>query len=214
MLAYVLEAVEEVGSQGTYVVVGHQAERVREAFADAGVHFVHQPEQLGTGHAVLQCEEPLGDFQGTVVVLNGDVPCLRPRTIRAFIEHHMRSGVVATVMTAEFEDPTGYGRIVKDDGGRVIRIVEEKDADPRERALREVNAGLFCFEKEPLFSALHQVGRDNAQGEYYLTDVVGLLRARGLEVGTYLVADPREVAGVNTLEELRRVERYLERERR
>jgi len=213
MLAYLLDTVAQVGSDGVYVVVGHQADRVKEVFAEAGVKFVHQREQLGTGHAVMQCQETLEDFKGTVVVLNGDVPCLLPRTVRSFIDHHRGSGCAATVMTALMENPTGYGRIVKDGRGRVERIVEEKDADESHRIIKEVNAGLFCFEKDPLFSALRRVGRDNAQGEYYLTDVVEVLRGAGLEVGAYLVEDAREVTAVNTLEELRRVERYLERER-
>jgi UDP-N-acetylglucosamine diphosphorylase/glucosamine-1-phosphate N-acetyltransferase len=210
MVHYVLDTVQELPADRVLVVVGHQADRVEAACRRPGVEFVLQKEQLGTGHAVLQCGPTLQDFDGTVLVLNGDVPGLKVGTLRTMLETHRRSGTVATVMTARFEDPTGYGRIVRDGEGLLERIVEEKDADERIRAIREVNAGVYCFEATPLFEALRQVGRNNAQGEYYLTDVVALLRSRGERVGAFQVADPEEAAGVNTSEELDRIRKRFE----
>jgi UDP-N-acetylglucosamine diphosphorylase/glucosamine-1-phosphate N-acetyltransferase len=209
MIRHVIERVHEVGPGRVVVVTGYQAARVEEACRDAGVEFARQPEQLGTGHAVMQTEPLLGAWDGSIVVLNGDVPGLRAATITAFIDHHRRSGAVATVLTAELEDPAGYGRIVRDARGGLERIVEHRDATPAERAIREINSGLFCFEARELFAALGRVTRRNAQNEYYLTDVVGLLHAEGRPVSAWRVADPREVAGVNNPDELEAVRRFV-----
>jgi bifunctional UDP-N-acetylglucosamine pyrophosphorylase/glucosamine-1-phosphate N-acetyltransferase len=137
------------------------------------------------------------------------VPGLRAETVDAFVEHHLRSGAAATVLTAELEDPAGYGRIVRGAGGGLERIVEHKDATEAERAIREINSGLFCFEAGELFSALGRVTRRNAQNEYYLTDVVGLLHSEGRPVAAWRVEDAREVAGVNNPEELESVRRFV-----
>jgi len=202
MVSYVIDTVRAVGVDRVLTVIGYQAERVREAVGDPGVEFVLQAEQLGTGHAVVQCEPALNGFSGTVVVLSGDVPGLRAATLRAFIDHHRRRGAAATVMTARVADPAGYGRIVRGDDETLSRIVEHKDADPAVLAIDEINAGLYCFENAPLFQALRRTDRENAQNEYYLTDVVEELKARGLVVEAYCVEDEREVAGVNTVAEL------------
>jgi bifunctional UDP-N-acetylglucosamine pyrophosphorylase/glucosamine-1-phosphate N-acetyltransferase len=191
------------------VVTGYQAERVEEACRDSGVEFARQAEQLGTGHAVMQTAGQLGTWQGTVVVLNGDVPGLRSATVEAFIDHHLHSRAAATVLTAELDDPAGYGRIVRGPDGGLEAIVEHRDATPEQRAIREINSGLFCFDAAQLFSALGRVTRGNAQNEYYLTDVVGLLHHEGQAVAAYRVDDPREVAGVNNPEELEAVRRFV-----
>jgi len=209
MLQFVIETVRSLGPERVVVVTGYQAERVETACAGAGVEFARQPEQLGTGHAVMQTESLLADFDGTIMVLNGDVPGLRAETMREFMRAHHDAGAAATVLTAELDDPTGYGRIVRDADGNLRAIVEHKDATPEIRAIREINSGLFCFEARDLFSALKRVDRRNAQNEYYLTDVIGLLAREGRRVGAWCVDDAREVAGVNNPEELEAVRRFV-----
>jgi UDP-N-acetylglucosamine pyrophosphorylase len=209
MVSYVIDAVEGVAPEKTIVVVGHQADRVREACRDRGVEFVLQEEQLGTGHAVMQCEAALSDFDGAVIVINGDVPCLRTETLRAFIGFHIEQGAAGTVLTAVLGDPTGYGRIVRGPGSTLLRIVEQKDASKEELEVKEINSGLFCFDKSALFDALEGTDQENAQGEYYLTDAIEKMRMKGLDVAAYLVEDEREVAGVNTVEELDTVRKTI-----
>jgi bifunctional N-acetylglucosamine-1-phosphate-uridyltransferase/glucosamine-1-phosphate-acetyltransferase GlmU-like protein len=157
----------------------------------------------------MQAEPALAGHGGTVVVLNGDVPGLRPLTIRDFIAYHHGERAVATVLTAMLDDPSGYGRIVRDAGGRLLRIVEQKDATESERAIREINSGLFCFSEPELFSALKRVTRRNAQNEYYITDVIGLLAGEGKRVAAWCIEDAREVAGVNNPDELDAVRRFV-----
>ena len=210
MVAHVVEAIRRVCDDRIYVVVGYEAEQVVGALRNLAVRFVHQREQLGTGHAVIQCEEALKGFSGTVIVLNGDVPCLRSETIEKFAHYHDAEGAAATVLTAVVEIPTGYGRIVRASDDSLLGIVEEKDATAEERGIREINSGLFCFEKEKLFEALSATDRDNAQKEYYLTDVIRVLKRRGEPVRAYRVDDPWEVLGVNTEDELKAVRVYFE----
>ncbi len=209
MLCHVIDSVQRLAPGRVVVVTGYQAERVEDACRDQGVEFARQNEQLGTGHAVMQTAPLLQDWKGTVVVLNGDVPGLRAETIGAFVEHHLRSGAAATVLTAELDDPGGYGRIVRGAAGGLERIVEHRDATEAERAIREINSGLFCFQADELFPALGRVTRRNAQNEYYLTDVVGLLHHEGRPVGAWRVEDAREVAGVNNPDELESVRRFV-----
>lgn len=211
MVAHVIDAIRPVCGDRIYVVVGYKAEQVIGAFRGSGVTFVRQHEQLGTGHAVVQCERELGGFSGTVIVLNGDVPCLRSRTIEGFARYHDSERAAATVLTAVLADPKGYGRIVRGPDDSLERIVEEKDASENERAIAEINSGLFCFDKDKLFDALAATDRNNAQREYYLTDVVAVLRARGERVRAWRVADAWEVAGVNTERELAAVRERFER---
>jgi UDP-N-acetylglucosamine diphosphorylase/glucosamine-1-phosphate N-acetyltransferase len=213
MVLHVIDAVKAVAAAPVVVVTGYQAERVEAACAGAGVEFVRQHEQLGTGHAVMQAEPLLAGREGTVVVLNGDVPGLRPKTIRSFIDHHDHERSVATVLTAMLDDPSGYGRIVRDARGQLLRIVEERDATQDERAIREINSGLFCFSIPELFSALTRVTRRNAQNEYYITDVIGLLAGEGKRVAAWCIEDAREVAGVNNPDELDAVRRFVGDER-
>jgi UDP-N-acetylglucosamine diphosphorylase/glucosamine-1-phosphate N-acetyltransferase len=210
LVGHVIDAIRPVCGDRIYLVVGYKAELVVEAFKEAGVTFVYQREQLGTGHAVIQCETALEKITGTVIVLNGDVPCLRSETIREFARYHEQEHASATVLTALLDDPTGYGRIVRAPDDSLERIVEEKDANDRERSIREINSGLFCFEKTRLFDALSAIDRDNAQKEYYLTDVIGILKGMGDPVRAYRAADPWEVSGVNTEKELVAVRKYFE----
>lgn len=209
LLHYVIDAVQPLCGGDVYVVIGYGADLVRDVCRNYDVRMVVQEEQLGTGHAVQQCEGEFDGFEGVVVVLNGDVPGLRTETIRRFLDHHERDQAAATVLTAELADPSGYGRIVKDASGALQGIVEHKDADGKVLAIREINSGLFCFDKQKLFEALKFMSRDNVQNEYYLTDVIAILREWGERVGAFCVEDSREVAGINTDDELRIADRYI-----
>jgi bifunctional UDP-N-acetylglucosamine pyrophosphorylase/glucosamine-1-phosphate N-acetyltransferase len=210
MLAYVLDSLAELGAAETVVIVGHQAERVRAVCAPYGVATALQAERLGTGHAVQQAEPMLRGREGMVAVLCGDVPLLRAQTVRDLVGRTRDSGCAATVLTAIASDPAGYGRILRDGAGHVVGIVEHKDATPQQRAVREYNTGTYCFRNELLWPYLARIDRRNAQGEYYLTDVIGLLVADGRTVEGAVCADEREVQGINTLDDLRRAERDLE----
>jgi len=217
MVLHVIDTIRRVCDGGIYIVVGYMAEQVVEAVeqdtsrpVDGAVEFVYQHEQLGTGHAVLQCKNALKDFDGTVVVLNGDVPGLRAETIEEFAGYHDAEKAAATVLTAKVRNPKGYGRIVRGEDKALMKIVEEKDASEAEKKIDEINSGLFCFDKSELFGALSSTDRDNAQNEYYLTDVIGVLSQQGKRVRAFCVDDAREVSGVNTVEELEAVRRFLE----
>jgi bifunctional UDP-N-acetylglucosamine pyrophosphorylase/glucosamine-1-phosphate N-acetyltransferase len=194
------------------VIVGHQAGLVEQAVgARPGLQFAVQEPQLGTGHALLQAEPALAGLHGTVVLLSGDVPLLRPETLKALLQVHAGRGAAATVLTAHVDDPTGYGRIVRDDAGRIGAIVEHKDATAAQRAIAEINSGIYAFDLAPLFGALKEVGASNAQGEYYLPDLVSIYRSRGLVVETAAAGDPREIMGVNSRRELADVTTILRR---
>jgi bifunctional UDP-N-acetylglucosamine pyrophosphorylase/glucosamine-1-phosphate N-acetyltransferase len=195
------------------VVVGHQSEDVQQALGKRpGLRFALQEPQLGTGHALLQAESHLREAQGTVVLLSGDVPLLRAATLRRLIEVHHARHAAATVLTAKVDNPHGYGRIVRD-GERLMAIVEEKDATADERRIREINSGVYAFDLEPLFGALKGLGASNAQGEYYLPDLIRIYRSRGLGVEAVVLDDAREILGVNSRRELADVSAILRQTR-
>jgi len=196
LVAYPLSLARQLGAGKLVLVVGHQADRVREQLADPGVDFVVQAEQLGTGHALLCAEEACRGFAGTLLLLCGDVPLLQPATLERLLETHRQRRAAVSVLTAEVANPFGYGRIVRS-GDQVERIVEEKDASSEEKRIREINSGIYLFEAPAVFDALRRVGRDNAQGEYYLTDIVALAREAGETVCAVPAADPDEIMGIN-----------------
>jgi bifunctional UDP-N-acetylglucosamine pyrophosphorylase/glucosamine-1-phosphate N-acetyltransferase len=204
LLGHVLAAAEAAQADHTLVVVGHKADQVTEHLARVAPAAtpVLQAQQNGTGHAVRLALEAAPDVAGTVVVLNGDVPLLRPATVEALVTAHEQAGTGATVLAAEVADPAGLGRIVRDAGGRLERIVEERDATPEQRALREINAGIYAFDAALLRQALGKLSTDNDQGEEYLTDVFGLLAAVGHEVGVFVADDADETLGCNDRAEL------------
>jgi bifunctional UDP-N-acetylglucosamine pyrophosphorylase / glucosamine-1-phosphate N-acetyltransferase len=202
LIERVLRAAEALQPTSIVVIVGHQGEELRRALGERqGLQFATQEPQLGTGHALLQAEAALGGQSGTVVLLSGDVPLLGPATLVSLVETHEAHGAAATVLTAVVDRPDGYGRIVREDG-EISAIVEHKDASPAERAIREINSGIYAFDLAPLFGALRQIGSANAQGEYYLPDLVKIYRGRGLPVGTVVLEDAREILGVNSRKEL------------
>ena len=214
MLEHVLRAVAAAGASPVTVVVGHQAEAVEAAFAGRGLAFVRQEPPLGTGHAVQVAREGFAARPDhTLLVVNGDLPLLRPESLMALLAAHRRSGNAATLLTVELEDPGAYGRILRDGKDGVRGIVEAKDATEEERKVREINAGLYAFEVPALLDVLGKLKPQNAQGEYYLTDVVGLLRGAGKGVGAVKVEDPGEALGVNNLAELAETTRLLRRRR-
>ena len=188
----------------TVVIVGHQAEAVAEVSARNGARTALQAEQLGTGHAVDQARASLQARPGHVLVLCGDVPLLSTRTLRRLLDHTVRTGASATVLTAIAEDATGYGRVVRDGDGRVTAIVEQKDASAEQLQIREYNTGTWCFDNSRLWDLLDRLDTDNAQGEYYLTDVVELLVGDGARVEAVVCEDEREVQGINTVADLER----------
>lgn len=209
LIEHVISAAAELSPASITVVVGHQGEAVREALADRGqVGFVVQEPQLGTAHALLMAESLLRDRSGTLVLLSGDVPALTSATLRDLVHTHHNAGASATVLTAHVDDPHGYGRIVRE-GGQIARIVEEKDATPEERAVREINSGIYAFSLEGLFDAVKSIGAANAQREYYLPDLVSIYRAQGRIVETASVADAAEIHGINSRLELAAVGRHL-----
>jgi bifunctional UDP-N-acetylglucosamine pyrophosphorylase/glucosamine-1-phosphate N-acetyltransferase len=210
MLSYPIDlSLTGINSGKTIVVVGYQGEKIRAHFTDERLTFVDQGDPIGTGHAVLCAEDHFKGFKGRVLILCGDVPLLKRDTVRRFIDAHKSNGSAITVMTAILEDPAGYGRIVRMDGGVVRRIVEEKDASPPEMAKKEVNAGIYCVDSPFLFEALRRVSADNVQGEYYLTDIVAIANQQGKRVYGFVVEDPTEVMGINTRVDLAKADEIL-----
>jgi bifunctional UDP-N-acetylglucosamine pyrophosphorylase/glucosamine-1-phosphate N-acetyltransferase len=201
-----------------YVVIGHQGEDVKKAVAaelpTGETLFVVQREQLGTGDAVNAAREYLEGRDSTLIVLSGDVPMIKAETLGGLIQQHRShrgKGAACTLLSVKLKDPTGYGRVIRDQEGRFERIVEQKDASEAEREIREINAGIYCFETAKLFDALTKVQNNNAQGEYYLTDVPGLLRDAGEDVSIYLHHDAHEIEGVNNKAQLADLETLLNR---
>jgi bifunctional UDP-N-acetylglucosamine pyrophosphorylase / glucosamine-1-phosphate N-acetyltransferase len=195
------------------LVVGHAADKVRRHLSHRpGVLFALQEPQLGTGHALMQTEPLLRGRQGTVVLLSGDVPLLTSATLRRLVETHTEEGAAATVLTADIDRPYGYGRIVRNNG-RITRIVEERDATAAQREIREINSGIYAFALEPLFEALATINAENAQGEYYLPDLVGIYRKQKRTVTTCKIADAVEIRGINSRTELAEVSRMVRQQK-
>ena len=213
LIEHVFRASAALEPRTTTVIVGHEAETVQNSIRKRlGLGFALQQPQLGTGHALLQAESALAGQRGTVILLSGDVPLLRPETLVGLVARHQEMRAAATVLTAEVDDPHGYGRIVRE-GGRISAIVEHKDASDAQRQIREINSGIYAFDLEGLFGALKEIGASNAQGEYYLPDLVTIYRARGLVVETVTALDPREILGVNSRRELADVTAILKERR-
>lgn len=208
MVGHVLDTVKEAASERTVVVVGHGAEMVKSYLGDTS-EFVLQEQQLGTGHAVLQAKELLGNEDGVTIVICGDTPLVQASTLQSMLELHEASGAAATIMSASFENPAGYGRIIRGEDGTVQRIVEHKDCTPEEAKVREINTGTYCFDNRKLFDSLSKVTNQNAQGEYYLTDVIGLLKEAGEIVQGYCTEDTAEAIGVNDRVALADAERFM-----
>ncbi|MDA1184228.1 MAG: bifunctional UDP-N-acetylglucosamine diphosphorylase/glucosamine-1-phosphate N-acetyltransferase GlmU [Acidobacteria bacterium] len=205
MVEHVLRLAAALAPTSTTLVVGHQADAIRAYLRDRPeLQFALQMPQNGTAHALQQAEPLLAGRHGTLVLLSGDVPLLRAETVRLLLDAHRSAGAAATVMTAVVERPYGYGRVIRT-SGKIVGIVEERDASPAQRLGREINSGIYAFDLAPLFEALRTIATRNAQGEYYLTDLVAVYRRQRLPVETLIVEDAREVRGINTLGELSEV---------
>jgi bifunctional UDP-N-acetylglucosamine pyrophosphorylase/glucosamine-1-phosphate N-acetyltransferase len=206
LLGHVFDRLDELGVRERVAVVGFGREAVIALCRSRGTRWVMQEEQLGTGHAFQQAVPALAGFRGTVLVLCGDMALLSAATLRRLLETHRSRGATATVLSADLDDPGGYGRVVRDAAGDIERIVEERDAAPGDLAIREINTAIYAFEYPDVLEVLDGLTAENHQGEYYLTDVVALLRGRGRRVAAVKVGDPREALGVNTLTQLAEAE--------
>jgi UDP-N-acetylglucosamine diphosphorylase/glucosamine-1-phosphate N-acetyltransferase len=209
MIHYVIDAAEKIDSKKIILIIGHKKELVMEATRDRKVEYVVQEKQLGTGHAVLQTEPHFKNYDGNVLVLSGDVPLLRPESLEELIKGHEKEGPLATLLTAEMDDPSGYGRIVRNKEGLVEEIIEEKDADQETKKIKEINVGIYIFESRALFDTLPKVKNDNQQGEYYLPDVIKIYAERKEKIAAVMTADVEETHGINNIEQLVNAERIL-----
>lgn len=198
MLSYVLDAAKGTGADKTVVIIGHQADKVMDLFAGKDLTFAEQKEQLGTGHAVMQAEKALKGFRGDVLILSGDVPLITKETLNGLLKNHSDQKATLTVLTTEPENPHGYGRIITDSRGAVKKIVEQKDATEKEKGVREINTGIYCVDSSFLFKALKEIKPQNAQKEYYLTDIVGIAVKEKEPVFTSKTRDFEEVMGINS----------------
>lgn len=210
LLDHILRAVKGGGVTRTLVVVGYQGKEVEAAFSGSGIEFVTQAEQRGTGHALMQTEEKFAGYRGDLLVLPGDVPLLTSRTIAELLDTHRQSGAAVTLLTSSIPDPSGYGRVIRSSDGTVERIVEEADATPVQKAVHEINVGVYCFGSRFLFLALAEISNDNSQGELYLTDVIEMA-VRQRERVEAIDAPWEEAQGVNTREELARAEAIMQK---
>ena len=204
----VVELAQKIDSDEIITVVGYLKEQIQKVLGDS-TKYAYQEELLGTGHAVMQAEEYLKGKKGKVLILYGDVPIIRPETLKSLISKSISNKEYATVLTAVYDNPTGYGRIIRDEGGSVKEIIEEKDADIRQKEIKEINSGIYCFDVEELVLALKQVNNNNAQKEYYLTDVIKIMNEKGLKTGAMLVEDNTEILGVNDRSQLELLTRVL-----
>jgi UDP-N-acetylglucosamine diphosphorylase/glucosamine-1-phosphate N-acetyltransferase len=212
MIGYVVELALSMDSNPVIPVVGHQKQEVMDYLTlefnsqKDKIIFAHQDEQLGTGHAVMQTKEILSGFDGDVLILSGDVPLLTKTTLIQFIDFHRHGKYTASLISAIFDEPHGYGRIIRDENIEFVEIVEEKDATEEEKRINEINSGIYLVDCKFLFDALKNVNTQNAQGEYYLTDIFENFAQRGLRIGADPVFNNYEITGVNTLEQLKELE--------
>lgn len=197
MVLYAVDRARAAGIDEVIIVVGYKKQEVMSALAGAGTTFAAQDDQRGTGHAVMAAREHLEGFDGNVVVLYGDMPLLAEATIRSLIDRRDETGAAAVALTIELDNPPDFGRIVRDAAGRMVRVVEVRDCTPEELAIHEVNVGAYCFDSRSLLDALSELSDDNAQGEYYLTDVFGTMAARGQRTDTVVTPNIEEALGVN-----------------
>ncbi len=208
MVEHVIENMERVGVEKIVTIVGHGAETVQSELGSRS-EYALQEEQLGTAHAVLQAKETLSELPGTTIVVCGDTPLITSETMQELLNHHHSTNAKATILTAIADNPTGYGRIIRNQDGNVKYIVEQKDASPEEQQVQEINSGTYCFDNKALFSALKQVKNENSQGEYYLPDVIEILQKEGEIISAYAANDFNETLGINDRVALAQAEKIM-----
>jgi UDP-N-acetylglucosamine pyrophosphorylase len=211
MVHYVIDLAKRINSEKIVLIIGHQKETVRETCKNLNVEFVVQEKQLGTGHAVAVTESHFKNYTGNLLILSGDVPLLTYETLQNLVQTHANSDAIATLLTAELDDPTGYGRVIRSKEGPVSRIVEQKDANQDELKVKEINVGIYMFKSQPLFETLKLIDNDNAQGEYYLPDVVKIYVDRGEKIIAQLAANFDETRGINNVDQLKEAETILQK---
>ncbi len=215
LIEYVVELALKIESDIVVIIVGHQKQSVidfiSKRFASKldNIRFAHQDEQLGTGHAIMHTSDELKNFDGDVLILSGDVPLLRYETLEKFISFHFDNQCKASLLSAFFDDPCGYGRIIRDVNGKFIGIKEEKDANSKEKKIKEINSGIYLVESKDLFNALKTLKTDNAQGEYYLTDIFDFFKNNNCNIGALPVNHNFEIEGINTIEQLQEMEKKI-----
>lgn len=202
MVTHIVRLARRIGAEKIIVIVGYRHELVEISLASEPVEFVLQAEQLGTGHAVAQAEDALAGFQGDVLILSGDVPLLSAETLHSLINNHRNSGALATILTAELDDPTGYGRVIRDPIGNLQYFVEDKDATESEKQVHEINSGIYVFGSKTLFKFLPKLQNKNVQSEYYLPDVLPMILSVKGKVSLEKSKNYAEILGVNTTEQL------------
>ncbi|TGD23501.1 bifunctional UDP-N-acetylglucosamine diphosphorylase/glucosamine-1-phosphate N-acetyltransferase GlmU [Companilactobacillus suantsaicola] len=210
MVDHVLTQVEKIEPDLIETIIGNGADKVRDLLGDR-TKYALQEEQLGTANAVMQAEKDLGNKEGITLIVNGDTPLFTAETFESLLDYHEKQEAAVTILTAHADNPFGYGRIVRDNGGNVEKIVEQKDASRSEQEIQEINTGVLCFDNKVLFENLHKVNNDNAQGEYYLPDVISLLKEQGKKVAAYEMADLSESLGVNDRVALSQAEKLMQR---
>ncbi len=210
LLIHVLDAVATLNPQRVIVVVGYQAGEVKKACEGRPVQFVEQKEQLGTGHAVLQTQAVLEDFKGDVLILCGDMPLIQSSTLQALLDKHHETGARCTLLSLKTKEKKDFGCVVRSSEGAVLRIVEARDASEQEKTIDEYNSGVYCFDKSILFKVLAFVDASNAQGEYYLTDTVGILSRDGHVVTCHSTQAADEIFGINSSEDLKKAEQIAQ----
>lgn len=211
MIKILLDTLAQLSPARVVVVIGHKGEEVQAALGDYPVQFAWQREQLGTGHAVMMAREAMTDFDGTTLVVAGDVPLLSVNSVNELLKVHRETKAAGTCLSAVFADPAGYGRIIRgSQPNQLLDIIEHKDASDAIRQIDEVNSGTFCFDNQELFKVIDNLGNNNAQREYYLTDVVKIFNRNGLRVSVTKASRPEEVLGVNSTEDLATLESKLD----
>lgn len=209
LIHWVVEAAKELRPARIVVITGHGGEKVMESLKDEEVSFAEQKEQLGTAHAVMQASQQLDGFEGDVMVLSGDVPMIKARTLEQLANVHREKKCAVAFLSTEPEGPSGYGRVIRGPDGEISAIIEERDATPDQKEIREINGGVYIFDKKFLFNTLPQVSANNAQKEYYLTDIVKIALNKGQKVSALKLDDPSEISGINSREELEKLETMI-----
>jgi len=214
VLSYVINAVRRLSPARLILIVGFMKEEIFAQLKGESYEYAVQAEPLGTGHAVLSACGLLGGHDGDVLILCGDVPFLSSETLQTLLEQHRSNNAMGTVLTAEVENPTGYGRIKRNGNGSVAGIMEELNASPEERTIHEINSGVYVFRCKKLFDLLGRLKPDPVKGEYYLTDVVKLAVGEGVAIGAYRTPNPEETIGINSFEDMKKAEEFLQRHQR